>query len=338
MIIHAYKYHGAGNDFIILDNRKLQYNSLTTEQIKLLCDRHFGIGGDGLMLLEPGNRYEFSMRYFNADGHEGTMCGNGGRCLVAFAAHKGITNFEFEATDGHHHAEILELGERQCIVKLKMIDINQYQQYSENSYFLNTGSPHYVEFVEDVMEYPVDEKGKYWRWHKDFKGGTNVNFVEISDNKIKVRTYERGVEAETLACGTGATASSIATFLHSTKGFAGKTAEQTEHAQNNTRDNDQENVPNNTQNNDQNNFSNDTQDDNQNNFPNNTQDQQNSLPNDNTVSPNKQNSQTETVTYNIQALGANLSISFKYNKNKKTFPDIYLTGPATFVFETDIEI
>ena len=314
MIIHAYKYHGAGNDFIILDNRKFQYNSLTTEQIKLLCDRHFGIGGDGLMLLGPGNRYEFSMRYFNADGHEGTMCGNGGRCLVAFAAHKGITNFEFEATDGHHHAEILELGERQCIVKLKMIDINQYQQYSEKSYFLNTGSPHYVEFVEDVMEYPVDEKGKYWRWHKDFKGGTNVNFVEISDNKIKVRTYERGVEAETLACGTGATASSIATFLHSPKGFAGKTAEPTEHAQNNTRDNNQEN------------------------FPNNTQDQKNSLPNDNTASPNKQNSQTETVTYNIQALGANLSVSFKYNKNKKAFSDIYLTGPATFVFETEIVI
>ena len=289
MIIHAYKYQGAGNDFVILDNRDLKYNDLTPKQIKLLCDRRFGVGSDGLMLLGPSDQYDFSMRYFNADGYEGSMCGNGGRCLVAFAAHMGIKKFEFNAIDGYHHAEVLELTKHRCIVKLRMIDLGEYQKYSDNAYFLNTGSPHYVEFVDNVMEYPVDEKGKYWRWHKDFVGGTNVNFVEICDDKIKVRTYERGVEAETFACGTGVTASSIATYLHSKKGFTEKTHMFVD--------------------------------------PINPQTDTNNLV-----------TEIESVKYDIQALGDNLSVSFDHTEPNKKFTNVYLTGPATFVFETDIEI
>lgn len=283
MTIHAYKYQGAGNDFVILDNRNNEYD-LTPEQIKLLCDRRFGVGSDGLMLLGASDKYDFSMRYFNADGYEGSMCGNGGRCLVAFAAHMGIKKFEFNAIDGYHEAEVLELTKHRCIVKLRMIDLGASEKYSENAYFLNTGSPHYVEFVDNVMEYPVDEKGKYWRYHPDFVGGTNVNFVEVLDNKIKVRTYERGVEAETYACGTGVTASSIATYLYdSSRGYASKQLIQ--------------------------------------------------------VSPQMQKATTiEAVKYDIQALGDNLSVSFNYNKDEKKFSDIYLTGPATFVFDTHIEI
>ncbi len=283
MIIHAYKYQGAGNDFVILDNRNNEYN-LTPEQVKLLCDRRFGVGSDGLMLLGASDKYDFSMRYFNADGYEGSMCGNGGRCLVAFAAHMGIKKFEFDAIDGYHQAEVLELTPHRCIVKLRMIDLGEYQKYSDNAYFLNTGSPHYVEFVDNVMEYPVDEKGKYWRWHKDFVGGTNVNFVEIADNKIKVRTYERGVEAETYACGTGVTASSIATYLYcKDKGFASKEVMR--------------------------------------------QSLQMQKP-----------AEIEAVKYDIQALGDNLSVSFNYDKVEQKFSEIYLTGPATFVFDTNIEI
>jgi diaminopimelate epimerase len=170
-----------------------------------------------------------------------------------------------------------------------MIDLGEYQKYSENSYFLNTGSPHYVEFVDNVMEYPVDEKGKYWRWHKDFVGGTNVNFVEICDNKIKVRTYERGVEAETFACGTGVTASSIATYLYSNKGFA---------------------------------------------------DRETMLIDPIAPPANEDElvTELEAVRYDIQALGDNLSVSFEHTAPNNKFRNIYLTGPATFVFETDIEI
>lgn len=284
MKIHAYKYQGAGNDFVILDNRNGDYDFLTNEHIKLLCDRRFGVGSDGLMLLGKSEKYDFSMRYFNADGFEGSMCGNGGRCLVAFAAHRGIKKFEFDAIDGYHHAEVLDYTEHRCIVKLRMIDLEECQKYSQNAYFLNTGSPHYVEFVDDVMNYPVDEKGKYWRYHPDFKGGTNVNFVEICDKSIKVRTYERGVEAETFACGTGVTASSIATYLYEKeRGFAQKEIL--------------------------------------------------------VQSPQGgESTEIEAVKYDIQALGDKLSVNFKFNKNSRRFSDVYLTGPATFVFETLIEI
>lgn len=282
MIIEAYKYQGAGNDFVIIDNRDSKYN-LTPEQVKLLCDRRFGIGGDGLMLLGASNEYDFSMRYFNADGYEGSMCGNGGRCLVAFAAHMGVKKFEFNAIDGYHIADVKEFSNHRCIVKLKMSNVYQCNKYSNNSYFLNTGSPHYVEFVDNVADYPVDEKGKYWRYHPDFKGGTNVNFVEIHESSINVRTYERGVEAETFACGTGVTASAIATYLYTDKGAAERKSV-------------------------------------------------------NNTEKEEESTNLERVKYNIKALGDNLSVEFTYNKRENIFTDIFLTGPATFVFKTDIEI
>lgn len=272
---HAYKYQGAGNDFVILDNRENNYSNITTKEVASLCNRRFGIGADGLMLLGASDKYDFSMRYFNADGYEATMCGNGGRCLVAFAAHKGVTNFNFEAIDGFHTAQILEFSTHRCIVRLKMIDVDNFSKVGQNSYFLNTGSPHYVEFVNNVKEYPVVERGRYWRHHKDFIGGTNANFVEIKENLIAVRTFERGVEDETLACGTGITASAIATFLHSpNKGY-------------------------------------------------------NSI---------KENGLEQEVKYNVQAEGDKLSVDFIYNKESKAISDIYLTGPATFVFECNITI
>lgn len=220
MLIHAFKFEGAGNDFVILDNRENQYN-LTNLQIKQLCDRRFGIGADGLMLLGSGGNYDFSMKYYNADGNEGTMCGNGGRCLVAFAAERGLKRYEFSAIDGYHKAEIISREKHSYIVKLKMSDVSEVKEYdNQNSFFLNTGSPHYVEYVKDLESYPVEKQGKYWRWHPSFPNGTNVNFVEINNDKtdkdfdafLNVRTYERGVEAETYACGTGVTASAIATF------------------------------------------------------------------------------------------------------------------------------
>lgn len=277
MILHAYKYQGAGNDFVILDNRTGEYSGLTAQQISFLCDRRFGIGADGLMLLGKSLEYDFSMKYYNADGYEGTMCGNGGRCLVAFAAHCGIKQFEFEAIDGYHIAQVPELTPHRCIVRLKMIDLEKYERYSPAALFLNTGSPHYVEFVENVAAYPVDEKGKYWRYHPDFPGGTNANFVEVQEKNISVRTYERGVEAETYACGTGVTASAIAAFLHNGKGCAGKSE----------------------------------------------------LPGPGHLIQAK---------YDIRALGDRLSVDFIYHPENKTFRDIYLTGPATFVFDCKIEI
>lgn len=217
MKIKAYKYHGAGNDFIIIDNRSLNI-TLSREIIHHLCDRRFGIGGDGLMMLETSVKYDFSMRFFNSDGGEGTMCGNGGRCLVAFAAHCGIKNFEFEAIDGLHKAELLEFSPQECQVKLGIIDVSEVKEYSPKSFFLNTGSPHLVIFVENLKDFDVQEQGKLWRHHPLFPGGTNVNFVQVDWGQVlntgtsllSIRTYERGVEDETYACGTGATASAIA--------------------------------------------------------------------------------------------------------------------------------
>ncbi|OFY44025.1 MAG: diaminopimelate epimerase [Bacteroidetes bacterium GWF2_40_14] len=217
MKIQAFKYQGAGNDFVIIDNRKVNLE-LSKEQIKLLCDRRFGIGGDGLMLLGSSKGHDFSMRYFNSDGGEGTMCGNGGRCLVAFAAHKGIKKYEFEAIDGLHNAKILDYSDKRCTVELGIIDVTDIKEYSPKSYFLNTGSPHLVIFVENLKDINVNEEGKLWRHHPHFPGGTNVNFVQGYWGRVSipeyvdlsVRTYERGVEDETYACGTGVTASAIA--------------------------------------------------------------------------------------------------------------------------------
>ena len=208
MMVIFSKYQGAGNDFIVIDNRK-QHFTPEVQAVKKICDRHFGIGADGLILLETRNETPF-MRYFNCDGNESTMCGNGGRCFAAYAKKVGLahgTSFDFQGIDGLHTATFNSDG----TIKLKMIDVNSIELI-DDSYFINTGSPHYVTMVRDVNIVDVDSEGRLIRQSVNFNnGGTNVNFLqEISPGRIKIRTYERGVEAETLACGTGATASAIA--------------------------------------------------------------------------------------------------------------------------------
>ncbi len=207
------KYHGAGNDFVIIDNRSCFFTKEPV-LIKKLCDRHFGIGADGLMLLETFANTDFYMRYYNSDGNESTMCGNGGRCITLFAHKIGIidTSTHFLGIDGEHTAYI----EDEKMVNLKMQDIKGIEIGSDY-YFINTGSPHYVRFVNDVSKVDVNSEGKKIRNSFNLiNGGTNVNFVDLSQNLIKIRTYERGVESETLACGTGSVASAIA-VSHQTK-------------------------------------------------------------------------------------------------------------------------
>ena len=205
---HFYKYQGTGNDFIMIDNRTPKFPKKDVNLIHSLCDRRFGIGADGLILLESSGNYDFKMVYYNADGNEGSMCGNGGRCIVAFAKHLSIIDQEttFDAVDGFHYASI-----KNSIVSLKMIDINTVEVY-ENHLFLNTGSPHHVSFENDVSLLNVKELGAKIRYGAPYlEEGANINFAEkITDNSFKVRTYERGVEDETLACGTGVTAVAIA--------------------------------------------------------------------------------------------------------------------------------
>jgi len=215
--MHFFKYQGTGNDFIILDNRHSAYSALTTENIRSLCDRRFGIGADGLMLLNTRPGYDFEMKYYNADGRESSMCGNGGRCLVKFAYDLGIHKpmYHFLASDGPHEAEIDDDG----TVSLKMKDVREIRDY-HGDMILNTGSPHYVKMVPDVMEYDVFHKGMDIRYGADFaREGINVNFVEQKKpDEIIVRTYERGVEDETYSCGTGVTASAIVCY-HNELGY-----------------------------------------------------------------------------------------------------------------------
>lgn len=208
MEIKFYKYQGTGNDFIILDNREGQYNSLSDATIEQMCHRKFGIGADGLMMLELAEGYDFKMKYYNADGKEGSMCGNGGRCLVQFAHDRGIVkeNYHFIAVDGPHDASIQADG----LVKLKMKDVDQLSVSADSS-VLNTGSPHYIHWVTDLDGYDVFNHGRTIRYNDTYKtNGINVNFVKKSEDGIRVRTYERGVEDETLSCGTGVTAAAIA--------------------------------------------------------------------------------------------------------------------------------
>ncbi|MCW3106383.1 MAG: diaminopimelate epimerase [Segetibacter sp.] len=258
MNIQFNKYQGTGNDFVILDNRKGQYNGLSTAQIKFICDRRFGIGADGFMLLNLIEGYDFEMKYYNADGSESSMCGNGGRCLVQFAKDMGITktSYHFLAIDGPHEASFANNG----WVRLKMKDVTEMDEDNGNC-IVDTGSPHYVKIVNDVKNYDVFEEGKRIRYSKKFKQeGINVNFVEIEPGQIYVRTYERGVENETYSCGTGVTASAL-TCAH--------------------------------------------------------------------------NSGYNHVE--VQTLGGNLAVEF--NKDEKDhFSDIWLCGPATFVFKGEIEI
>ncbi|MBA3673976.1 MAG: diaminopimelate epimerase [Chitinophagaceae bacterium] len=212
-----HKYQGTGNDFIILDNRKNLYDEITEKQVAFICNRHFGVGADGLMLLNLTEGYDFEMKYFNANGAEGSMCGNGARCMVKFAEHKGIRkhNYHFKAVDGAHKAEFDMNG----IIKLKMNDVNKVETYM-NHFVLDTGSPHYVKPGGNVLQLDVKNAGKSIRYSKEFEqDGINVNFVETLDNDtIYVRTYERGVEDETLSCGTGVTASALVS-AHNDNGF-----------------------------------------------------------------------------------------------------------------------
>lgn len=205
-----YKYQGTGNDFVMLDNRTKIFPKEKTDIISQLCDRHFGVGADGVILIEDDTNFDFKMIYYNADGSE-TFCGNGGRCAVAFAKQLGIikTKTNFIAVDGPHFAAI-----ENEIISLKMIDVEEIK-IQENSVFVYTGTQHHVEIVDDLENFPVFKKGKEIR--NSYKSpGSNVNFVQqIDDTTFKVRTYEKGVEDETLACGTGVTAVAIA--MHKTK-------------------------------------------------------------------------------------------------------------------------
>lgn len=233
-----YKYQGAGNDFLIADNRDGHLSEIDgvlyaknedgfqwTKSIADICDRRYGVGADGVMLLEGSDKYDFNMAYYNSDGSGGMMCGNGGRCVVAFAADRGIGHFDFDAADGFHKAHIIKDDHGVKTVKLKMKDVVGIDQYDRLSgvnvpsagYFLDTGTRHYVRFVEGLDSYDIVKEGRIIRT----KGrelepvGANVNFVEpVAEGVIKVRTYEKGVEDETFACGTGIVASAMASYVH----------------------------------------------------------------------------------------------------------------------------
>ena len=252
------KYQGAGNDFVIMDNRRNIIDPDNSILINRLCDRRFGIGADGLILISEIKGYDYEMKYFNSDGKLGSMCGNGGRCAAHFAMSQGIAGNEqkFMAFDGPHEAQV-----DNDTVRLQMADVSSHRIVDDN-YFIDTGSPHYVLFTDDVDNVNVYEEGKRIRWSEKFApGGTNVNFVQIIDRGLKIRTFERGVEDETLACGTGVTASAIASVL---KGHFG------------------------------------------------------------------------TSSVNVMARGGNLKVEFETGSDR--ICNIWLTGPATFVFEGKINV
>lgn len=254
-----YKYQGTGNDFVIIDNRATNLK-LTEQQINRLCDRRFGIGADGLMLLENDSDYDFGMKYFNSDGKESTMCGNGGRCLVSFAKMLGIIGekTQFKAIDGVHKATIHDDKN----ISLEMQNVSNVNKVN-NNYYLNTGSPHYVLFSDNIDKIDVVNRGREIRYSGEFKPeGTNVNFVEIKHDELYVRTYERGVENETWSCGTGVTASAISASIHT---------------------------------------------------------------------------KTDKSSYRIITKGGTLHVSFE-KIDKNSFKNIWLTGPATFVFKGEITL
>lgn len=205
--MHFYKYQGTGNDFILIDNRNNTV-SLNAEQVNALCNRRFGIGADGLMLLEHEHGFDFRMVYYNSDGNQSSMCGNGGRCITAFAKLLGIieNKAKFLAVDGPHEAVIDE----NAIVSLRMQDVKSVEA-GEDYFYMNTGSPHYVKFAANIENFDVVAEGRKIRNNERFKEeGTNVNFIEKQDDALFVRTYERGVEDETYSCGTGVTAAALA--------------------------------------------------------------------------------------------------------------------------------
>lgn len=260
MLIQFYKYQGTGNDFVMIDNRSEFFPKEDTKLIERLCDRRFGIGADGLILLENDATTDFKMVYYNSDGNQSTMCGNGGRCLVAFAKQLDVIGdtTSFNAIDGLHHASVDQDG----IVSLQMIDVDGIKNTNDYS-FLNTGSPHHVQLVDDLENYNVKENGAAIRYGELYgKTGSNINFVKkIDESTFALRTYERGVEDETLACGTGATAAAIA---------------------------------------------------------------MNAI------------GQTDLTAINMNVEGGKLSVSFEKEGNK--YVNVFLNGPAKFVFEGQIEI
>ena len=297
------KYHGAGNDFLIADNRD-GHLSLSEEVIRHLCDRHTGFGADGVMLLESGSGKDFNMVYFNPDGSGGMMCGNGGRCIVAFAADCGAVSPDstivFDAADGEHIASIPENGMKgEKTVRLKMKDVSGITAYpEEDGYFLDTGTRHYVKFVSGLADYPVLSEGPVLRHDSRFAPvGTNVNFVEVAGGPastvrtictakgdsstleaegqastvLAIRTFEKGVEYETLACGTGIVASAMASFVRG-------------------------------------------------------------------VPPSR--TAGETVAYSVRAAIADLSVEFVPHRDNGLFcaSDVYLTGPACFVGYVEVQI
>lgn len=227
-----YKYSGAGNDFVVLDGRSEDVGHYREAGvIRSLCSREDGfqaadgrIGADGLMILSTADGYDFSMEFYNPDGSSGMMCGNGGRCIVAFSSFLGLVPadgkvFRFVAADGEHTGEIVSSEGDVATVRLGMIDCSEYHPVLDG-WFLNTGTRHFVKFVDDVESLDIESEGKRYRWDEKFAPlGVNANFVQrLADGSLKVRTFEKGVEAETLACGTGLTACAIAFWLDSHEG------------------------------------------------------------------------------------------------------------------------
>ena len=258
MKLTFYKFQGTGNDFVMIDNREKTFDKKDTKLVAFLCDRRFGIGADGLILLENEEGVDFKMVYYNSDGNESSMCGNGGRCLVAFASYLNIINDKatFNAVDGLHHATIS--GD---IVSLQMKDVSEIK-VKPNASFLDTGSPHHVQLVNNLKDFEVKTEGQKLRYGVYGQKGSNINFVEpFDDETFSVRTYERGVEDETLSCGTGVTAVAIA--MHA----AGR---------------------------------------------------------------------VKTNTVKIKAVGGNLEINFE--KFGDVYKNVFLTGPAKFVFKGEINV
>ena len=255
------KYQGAGNDFIIIDNRDKKYSVLKTGQLKALCNRYTGIGSDGVILIQDTKDADFEMHYFNSDGNSGSLCGNGGRCSVAFAKrHQMINNkTKFKVNDGFHHAHLLSANE----IRLQMQDVSSIDHYGE-SFFVDTGSPHYVKIVNNISSINVKKEGADIRYSDFFMpNGVNVNFLEKKNNSyFLIRTYERGVEDETLACGTGAVAGALIMF------HSGETEGETQ--------------------------------------------------------------------IELEAIGGNLKVSF--DNSNEGYQNIYLEGPATFVYSGSINI
>ncbi len=210
------KYHGTGNDFILVHDPSAGFPEQNIELIRHLCERRFGIGADGLILIRSHPDVDFRMFYFNADGKEGSMCGNGGRCAAAFAYHLGLCGqaTTFMASDGTHLAKIIEPD----YVQLKLQPVKTVRIQPDH-YEINTGSPHYVTFVEEVETVDVCELGRKIRLSNAFRAeGVNVNFVEHGPDRLFVRTYERGVENETWSCGTGVVAAALCAALRDPSG------------------------------------------------------------------------------------------------------------------------